>query len=171
MGGAGQRAWEALTQDFTDLLDLRRLTHITVRLLVAALLGGLLGFQRERSGKAAGLRTHMLVAVGAAFFVLIPQLEGMAADALSRVLQGIITGVGFLGGGIILKVTDGQRIKGLTTASGIWLTAAVGIAVGFGRLGSALLASVLAFLILGALHRLNQTIGDDDAGREGKASD
>ncbi len=125
-----------------------------VRLLLAALLGGLVGFQRERRGKAAGLRTHMLVALGAAFFVLIPAQAGMPLADLSRVLQGIITGVGFLGAGTILKRQASEEIEGLTTAAGLWLTAAVGSAAGMGRETSAVLGTVLALIVLSLLPRI-----------------
>jgi putative Mg2+ transporter-C (MgtC) family protein len=153
--------WEALAHDFEDLLDLERLGLIFVRLLFAALLGGLLGYQRERAGKAAGMRTHMLVAVGAAFFVLVPQLEGMQISDLSRVLQGITAGIGFLGAGAILKLTDERKIRGLTTAAGIWMTAAVGVAAGVGRLGSAILAALLAFVVMDFLYRLDRAINPE----------
>src|SRR5262245_17910044 len=116
MGDAGQGPWEAISQDFTDALELGRIAHIAIRPLMAALLGGLLGYQRERVGKAAGLRTHMLIAVGSAFFVVVPQLEAMPPDEVGRVIQGVIAGVGFLGGGVILKRTAQQQVQGLTTA-------------------------------------------------------
>ncbi|MCI0463146.1 MAG: MgtC/SapB family protein [Gemmataceae bacterium] len=157
----GKGLGEALAHDFEDLLDLERLAIIFVRLLFAALLGGLLGYQRERAGKAAGMRTHMLVAVGAAFFMLVPQLEGMQISDLSRVLQGITAGIGFLGAGAILKLTDERKIRGLTTAAGIWMTAAVGVAAGVGRLGSAILAALLAFVVMDFLYRLDRAISDE----------
>ena len=115
--------------------------------------GGLLGFQRERVGKEAGLRTHMLAALGTAFFVMIPYQAGMPLADLSRVLQGVITGMGFLGAGTILKRPEEEHIEGLTTAVGLWLTAAVGCAAGMGREAS--LGTVLAFIILALLPRIN----------------
>jgi putative Mg2+ transporter-C (MgtC) family protein len=96
----------------------------------------------------------MLVAIGSAFFVMIPHQAGMSVADLSRVLQGIITGVGFLGAGTILKRPTAEHIEGLTTAAGLWLTAAVGSAAGMGREASAVLGTVLAFLILALLPRL-----------------
>lgn len=152
---------EALLLDFQDIRDIERLTHVALRLIFAALLGGLLGYERERSGKAAGLRTHMLVSVGAAFFILVPHLEGVADTDMARVVQGIVTGVGFLGAGTILKLASEHQVKGLTTAAGIWLTAAVGVAVGFGRLGTATLAAILAFAILGLLQRFERVVAPD----------
>ncbi|HET9219565.1 MAG TPA: MgtC/SapB family protein, partial [Terriglobia bacterium] len=137
--------------DVFDLPDWPHLLKVTVRLVVAAFLGGLLGLQREREGKAAGLRTHMLVALGAALFTIAPLEVGMSSDNLSRVIQGVATGVGFLGAGTILKKRDEQEIYGLTTAAGVWLTAAVGISVGMGQLWIPAIGVVLALIILSAL--------------------
>lgn len=150
--------WEALVRDFGDSVDLARQTHVLVRLVVAAALGGLLGYQRESVGKSAGMRTYMLVTVGAAFFIIVPQLEGMQLDAMSRVLQGLIAGIGFLGGGAILKLTNEKEVLGLTTAAGIWLAAAIGIAAGLGRLGTALLGTVLAYGILSVVYHWEQRL-------------
>lgn len=83
-----QQVWQTLQAEFADIADARQLTQVTVRLLIAAILGGILGFEREHKGKAAGVRTHMLVALGAALFVLVPQMSGNQADAMSRVVQG-----------------------------------------------------------------------------------
>jgi putative Mg2+ transporter-C (MgtC) family protein len=146
--------WRGVQSDFIDLPGVAAVTQSVLRLLLAALLGGLVGFQREQAGKAAGLRTHMLVALGSAFFVMIPHQAGMAIADLSRVLQGIVTGVGFLGAGTILKRPPEEHIEGLTTAAGLWLTAAVGSAAGMGREASAMLGTVLAFLILALLPRI-----------------
>jgi putative Mg2+ transporter-C (MgtC) family protein len=146
--------WRGVQSDFSDLPGVAAVTQSVLRLLLAGLLGGLVGFQREQAGKAAGLRTHMLVALGSAFFVMIPHQAGMPIADLSRVLQGIITGVGFLGAGTILKRPTEEHIEGLTTAAGLWLTAAVGSAAGMGREASAMLGTVLAFLILALLPRL-----------------
>ncbi|GEM_PF-49403 len=136
--------------EFSDLPDLEQATRIVVRLGMAALLGGLLGWEREHRGKAAGVRTHMLVSMGAAMFVLVAEQEGITPADNSRVLQGIIAGVGFLGAGTILKSDGAHQIRGLTTAAGIWLTAAIGVAAGLGREATALLSTVLALLVLGA---------------------
>lgn len=143
--------WQVVCEDFADLGDGAALVRAAVRLLVASVVGGILGWQRGRTGKSAGMRTHMLVAVGSALFVLIPQQAGMGSDAISRVIQGLVAGIGFLGAGTILKVSEDREIHGLTTAAGIWLTAALGMAAGLGRDGTALLGAVTAFVILSLL--------------------
>ncbi len=137
-----------LRSEFSDIPDVEQITRITLRLLLAAVLGGCLGFQREQHGKAAGVRTHMLVALGAALFVLVPQQGGMGLGDMSRVLQGVIAGIGFLGAGAILKLKDEEQVHGLTTAAGIWLTAAIGVACGLGREATAVLSMLLALAIL-----------------------
>ena len=147
--------WKTVCEEFSDLPDAASVTRITVRLSLAALLGGILGFERERKGKAAGLRTHMLVALGAALFILIPEQAGSSHADLSRVLQGIVAGIGFLGAGSIIKGHVEEDIKGLTTAAGIWLTAAIGVAAGMGRETTAVLSTVLAVIILGAGSRFS----------------
>ena len=132
----------------TGLPDARQLVRLIIRLLVAAALGAIVGVQRERTGKPAGVRTHMLVSLGAALIVLGPLEAGMDLDALSRVIQGLVTGIGFIGGGAILKLHEAREIEGLTTAAGIWMTAAIGVAVGLGRLGLAILGMMLTWAIL-----------------------
>ncbi|OGB22948.1 MAG: hypothetical protein A3B67_19730, partial [Burkholderiales bacterium RIFCSPHIGHO2_02_FULL_66_10] len=102
---------------------------------------------RERRDADAGLRTHMLVSLGAALFVLVPAEAGMGADALSRVVQGIVSGIGFLGAGAVLKMGNEGRIHGLTTA-------ATSMSAGLGREGTALLATAFILLVLIGLRRL-----------------
>ena len=120
-----QEIWSTVLSEFSDIPDVAQITRITLRLLVAAALGGLLGYEREQQGKSAGVRTHMMVAIGAALFVLIPQQIGASTSDLTRVLQGLIAGVGFLGAGAIIIGTGKVETRGLTTAAGIWVTAAV----------------------------------------------
>ncbi|SEN65456.1 putative Mg2+ transporter-C (MgtC) family protein [Nitrosospira multiformis] len=148
MDGWWHEIYKTIIVEFSDLPTAVEFTRVILRLTIAAILGALLGLEREHSGKAAGVRTHMLVAVGAAIFVLVPQQMQMPDAEVSRVIQGVITGVGFLGAGTILKSTSEETVKGLTTAAGLWLTAAVGIAAGLGREGSAVLSAFLAFVIL-----------------------
>ena len=144
-----------LQAEFSDIPDLKQLTTIVLRLLLAAALGGALGFERERHGKSAGVRTHMLVSLGAAIFVLIPKLAGIPEGDLTRVTQGVITGIGFLGAGSIIKGEAEDRVQGLTTAAGIWLTAAVGICCGLGRESTAVLSALLAVAILALVPHLS----------------
>jgi putative Mg2+ transporter-C (MgtC) family protein len=137
-----------LADEFSDLTDIEQGTRVTLRLLLAALLGGVLGLERERQGKAAGVRTHMLVCLGAALFVLVPDVAGALDNAMSRVIQGVVAGVGFLGAGTILKGDAANQVKGLTTAAGIWLTAAIGVTIGLGHQATGLLCAALALAIL-----------------------
>lgn len=123
-------------------------TRITLRLFLAALLGGMLGYERESQGQAAGVRTHMLVALGAALFVVVPEQAGVAEDAMSRVTQGVVAGVGFLCAGTILKGEGILQIKGLTTAAGLWLTAAIGVAVGVGYETTAAVSVLMVLFVL-----------------------
>ncbi|CAN7439780.1 MgtC/SapB family protein [Pseudomonas solani] len=143
-----------LASEFSDLDDPTQATRVTLRVLLAALLGGLLGFEREQHGKAAGIRTHMLVALGAALFVLVPQMAGAEHDAMSRVIQGIVAGIGFLCAGTILKRDSVAEVKGLTTAAGLWLTTAIGVTVGLGREATAVLATLVALVILNLVPHL-----------------
>jgi putative Mg2+ transporter-C (MgtC) family protein len=137
--------WEELT---FGLADRQQLARLIIRLLAATLLGAIVGLERERAGKPAGLRTHTLVCLGTAIFVLVCSGVGMSSDGLSRVIQGIVTGIGFIGAGSILKLSEERDIRGLTTAAGIWMTAAIGVSVGLGSLGVAGLSTLLAIIIL-----------------------
>jgi putative Mg2+ transporter-C (MgtC) family protein len=145
--------WITIQEEFSDIPDASEFTRVCVRVLVAVALGAVLGLEREHRGTAAGLRTHMLVALGAALFVLVPLQAGMSMPDLSRVLQGIVSGIGFLGAGAIIKLSEDKEIRGLTTAASIWLTAAIGIAAGMGRETTAVLSTALALCILMLAHR------------------
>jgi putative Mg2+ transporter-C (MgtC) family protein len=145
-----------MSADLFALPDLSQLFHVVAQLGVAALLGGVLGIEREKVGKAAGLRTHMLVALGAALFTVSALDAGMNAADLSRVFQGIAAGIGFIGAGAILKLTHEKEIKGLTTAATLWLTAAAGTAVGAGHLWIPIVGVLLAFVILAALGKIER---------------
>ena len=133
--------------------------EITIRLICALFFGAAIGFERELKNKAAGLRTHMLVSLGSATFVLIPiLLNNNHHDAFSRVIQGIATGIGFLGAGEIWL--DSQlpgkksRVHGLTTAAAIWVTAALGVAAGFGLWKLGLIVTLLSWFILRLIKKL-----------------
>lgn len=132
--------------------------ELVLRLLLAAILGGLLGLEREIHGRWAGLRTHMTVAMGAATFTVLGLAAASpdAAPDVTRVIQGIATGIGFLGAGTILKLSDRMEIKGLTTASAIWLTAAVGTAAGLAQYAVAIAATIITLIILAALRPLEK---------------
>ncbi|WP_440110942.1 MgtC/SapB family protein [Acidovorax sp. BL-A-41-H1] len=138
----------AVVREFSDVPDAAQATRIVVRMLMAALLGGLLGWERAHAGKAAGIRTHMLVAMGSALFVLVAQQGGIEPGDNSRVMQGVIAGIGFLGAGTILKGNAEGQVRGLTTAAGIWMTAAIGIAAGLGQEATAVLCTALALAVL-----------------------
>ena len=129
------------------------------RLSLAVLLAGLLGLEREWRGKAAGLRTHILVGLGSAVFTMAVLEVGGDGSALSRVIQGIATGIGFIGAGTILKPDrDESHVKGLTTAAGVWLTAAIGMTIGAGLTWLPLIATLLALLTLGVLGKLERIV-------------
>ena len=133
------------------------------RLLVAFALGIALGVERERRRKPAGLRTHILVTLGTTVFVLACSVQGMSSDGLSRVIQGIVTGIGFIGAGSILKLDRERDVQGLTTAAGVWMTAATGVAVGLGSLGVAMLSTVFTLLILSFAKRYEPRIHEKRA--------
>ena len=122
------------------------------RIGAAALLGGTLGLEREWKGHWAGLRTHMMVAIGCAIFVIGGlDVAGEQSEAVTRVIQGIAAGIGFLGAGTILKLDQKQEIKGLTTASSIWLSAALGTAAGLAEYALATAAAIISLFVLGVL--------------------
>ena len=143
-----------LEEILSGLPDVRQTASLVTRMMMAMILGAVIGAQRESSGKPAGLRTHILVAMGGALFVLAPLQSGMDLDGMSRVIQGIVTGIGFIGGGAILKLQEQRAIEGLTTAAGIWITAAVGIAAGLGRWGVAAVSTILAWVTLSLIGKI-----------------
>lgn len=133
------------------------------RLVVAALLAAVLGWERERAGKAAGLRTHMLVGIASALYTALAGLAtadvarsggAFQADPI-RVIQAVAVGIGFLGGGMIFVSRDQDRVVGLTTAASIWATAAMGMAVGLAHYRLAVGATVLLALVLRVLMRFD----------------
>ncbi|MFL1405898.1 MgtC/SapB family protein [Marinobacter sp. M1N3S26] len=162
---------DTIVAEFSDLNDLGDFVIVVTRLLVAALLGGLLGLERQQRGKAAGIRTHMLVCMGAALFILIPQQTGITDSEMSRVIQGVIAGIGFLCAGTIITGKGQQDASGLTTAAGIWFTAAIGIAVGLGREQTAILCTVLAWLVLFVVPLFSHSVRKDSAPDSGSRTD
>jgi putative Mg2+ transporter-C (MgtC) family protein len=130
-------------------MNLSPLLEMILRFLLAAALGAGIGFQRERAGKAAGLRTHILVSSGAALFTLVSIYGfGDAEVDISRVAAGVVLGIGFIGAGVILRGQREKEVAGLTTAATIWMTAAVGLAAGTGMYLVSLIATAVAVGIL-----------------------
>jgi putative Mg2+ transporter-C (MgtC) family protein len=156
--------------ELTQAMPSAHLVRICLRLCVALLVGGLVGLQRELTHKPAGLRTHMLLALGTALFIITAEESGMSKSDVSRVLQGMVTGIGFLGGGAILKLTAEHEIHGLTTAAGLWMTAAASAAAGLGQLLLAVVGVVLGLLVLAAFVKIEKRLGHrasrDAANRE-----
>ena len=123
--------------------------EMILRFLLAVALGAGIGYQRERAGKAAGLRTHMLVSSGAALFTLVSiyGFSGAVVD-ISRVAAGVVVGIGFIGAGVILRGQREKEVAGLTTAATIWITAAVGLAAATGMY---LISVIAAAVTVGVL--------------------
>ena len=139
--------------------DLDTFFDALLRLSVAIAMGGLVGFERQMHGRWAGLRTHMAVSMGAAVFVFAGMGIADASDeAATRVIQGIASGIGFLGAGTILKLSDKLEIKGLTTASSIWLAAALGTAAGMAMYALAVAATLVSLLVLAVLRPLEKWV-------------
>ncbi|OGZ57490.1 MAG: hypothetical protein A3F94_00650 [Candidatus Spechtbacteria bacterium RIFCSPLOWO2_12_FULL_38_22] len=131
-----------------------------VQIMIAFLFGSILGFQREYTGKDAGLRTYILVAVGSTLFTIISKTgfnEFLTSDLSrfdpSRIASNIVVGIGFLGAGVI--IFKGRRVRGLTTAAGLWVAAAVGMSVGAGRIGIAAFTTFIVFVIFEVMGKLN----------------
>ncbi len=141
-----ERMWWQLLDQVPIFLD------ACVVLTVAGALGGILGLERQVHGRWVGFRTHMSVAMGAAMFMLVALVaaEEFLPDA-TRAVQGIATGIGFIGAGTILKLADRLEVKGLTTASSVWLSAAVGTACGMKQFGVAIAGTLLAVIVLAIL--------------------
>src|SRR5260370_21468463 len=152
--------WDVLWQELTSgLHDSKQLTRVIIRLIAATLFGAIVGIQRESTRKPAGLRTHMLVSLATAAFVTACSAVGMSLDGFSRVIQGIVTGIGFIGAGTILKLSQAHEIMGLTTSVSVWMTAAIGVTVGLGNLGIAMMITILALVIL-ALEKDKDRMGN-----------
>ena len=125
-----------------------------LRLALAVLLGGLIGAERQMAGQSAGLRTHVLVALGAAVFVL-GGITGTEDPNITRVVQGVAAGVGFIGAGAILRSSTGDRVRGLTTAGSIWVAAAMGTSAGLGEYALASASGLITVVVLLALRPLS----------------
>ncbi len=145
--------------------------EVLERLLLAAFLGGVIGFERERREWAAGLRTHMLVCLGAALAIIVSAFgfadvlgrQGVVLDP-SRIAAQVISGIGFLGAGTILFLQREQVIRGLTTAAGLWAVAAIGLAAGSGMYLTAVLGTVVAAVIMAGLKPLERRFFNHHSG-------
>ena len=135
-----------------DLIELDLQTGL--RLLISFVIGAGIGFEREYHSKAAGLRTMIMICLGSTMFTMVSVSFG--GDSPDRVASNIITGIGFLGAGVIFK--DGLTISGITTATTIWITAALGMAVGAGEYFMAMAGSVVVILVLSALQHITEQI-------------
>ena len=127
--------------------------ELAMRLIAATLVGGLIGLNRELKGKPAGLRTHALVTLGSALVTVVGvysviDKENIDPSAISRIIQGIITGIGFLGAGVILRDEINNRVRGLTTAATIWVSASIGIACGVGAWYAVMFTTALILVVL-----------------------
>ena len=149
---------DPITRELFGLPEGQQVTVVIIRLVTAGILGGLLGAEREYEGKPAGLRTHILVALGAALFVVAPYQSGLAEGDIGRIIQGVAAGIGFIGAGTILKLTDREEIKGLTTAASIWLTAAIGVASAVGPLWVPVVCAACAWVVLFSFGKIENAI-------------
>lgn len=144
----------------TYSLHAKDLLGIFGRLILSLIVGAIIGLERQLKHKPAGLRTHMLVSFGSAMFVLVPIELGAAQqnfDAVSRVIQGIAAGIGFIGAGEIIRVSQenvrSREVRGLTSAAAIWVSAALGIAAGCGLWQLGLMGAILTWLVLSLFKR------------------
>jgi putative Mg2+ transporter-C (MgtC) family protein len=151
--------------DWSEFLD------FLIRLVVATLAGGAMGLERQMQDRWAGLRTHMMVSLGSAVFTITGVLaaESNPAD-LTRVIQGVATGVGFLGAGTILKLAKKKEIHGLTTAGSIWMSAGVGVAAGMANYALVLAGACISLFVLAVVrhfeHKVLVTNRDAKGGRK-----
>ena len=133
---------------------------IVLRLFIALICGAAIGLERELREKAAGLRTHILVCLGAALFGIIglELIEANVGVDILRLAQGLLIGIGFLGGGVIFK--EGNSIKGLTTAAGIWVMGAIGLGIGVGAYRAALIGTFFTLLTMALFGRIDNFVKD-----------
>lgn len=135
------------------------------RIILAAILGGVIGLEREKKSRSAGLRTHILVCTGSSLIMLISMYifdvyQGKTPVDPARIAAGVVTGIGFLGAGTIIGGTDG--VKGLTTAASIWISSAIGLAVGCGFLSAAIISTVVTFVVLAFLKQIEKKLEISD---------
>jgi putative Mg2+ transporter-C (MgtC) family protein len=150
--------------------ELAAVLDIVERVGAATLLGGLIGLEREMRDQWAGLRTHMMVTIGAALFVAAGDAVANG-EGVSRVIQGIASGIGFIGAGTILKLSEVREIKGLTTASSIWLAGAIGTAAGMGLYIISVAGTVIALAVLIMLRPIERLMHGGEKPQDQKAED
>ena len=139
-------------------MEISQTLELIIRLAAASLIGAAIGFERKYRAKGAGIGTHVLVAIGSALFMVVSQyFAGAARFDAARVAAGVVSGIGFLGGGIILKQQN--RVSGLTTAAGLWVTSAMGLAVGSGMYVVGVSAAVIVLAWIDIVNRLTRRIG------------
>ena len=145
--------------------------ELILRLLIAGVLGAAIGFEREIRAKGAGIRTHVLVALGSALFMIISQYGFAGAERFdaARVAAQVVSGIGFIGAGII--IFQKNRVSGLTTAAGLWVTASIGLGAGCGLYAVAGVCTVLSLTILEAMHFVTIRVGDKNVMAVLKADD
>ena len=146
-------AWRVLPRAAMDVISIPVDNwSLAGRLALAALLGGILGLNREMALKPAGMRTHALVSLGAALATIVglalAQPPGADNSAPGRIIQGLVAGIGFIGSGVILRRTDNHTVEGLTTAASIWVIAATGVAVGAGMWRAAIIVVAISLILL-----------------------
>lgn len=122
--------------------------EVGLRLLLGAVLGAVIGFERERSQKPAGLRTHILICMGSALFTAVSIYGFSGAVDPARIAAGVVTGIGFIGAGVIFRGMKGDKVVGITTAASVWITAVIGIAAGCGMYIIAVIATAISVLVL-----------------------
>ncbi len=140
-------------------LDLRLMQEVVVKLLLALVCGGLLGFERERKHRPAGLRTYMLVCIGATLVMMTNQYicDMYETGDPARMAAQVVSGIGFLGAGTIITTTN-NKVKGLTTAAGLWAAGCVGLAIGIGFYEAAIIGTALIFIVMVILHSFDKKI-------------
>ncbi|MDD4182890.1 MAG: MgtC/SapB family protein [Candidatus Omnitrophica bacterium] len=136
-------------------------TAVLTRIVLAVVLGGIIGLEREKKGRNAGLRTHILVCTGSSLIMLVSLYifeiyQGKAPVDPSRIAAGVVTGIGFLGAGTIMGSSEG--VKGLTTAASIWVSSAIGLAVGCGFFSAAVITTVVTFITLAFLKHIEKKL-------------
>lgn len=153
---------EWLSSERIDSLHFRLLAEMAL----AVLLGGLIGFEREWKGKPAGLRTNILICMAAVLFTEISQRVGFRGGDPGRIASTILTGVGFLGAGTILH-HKGGHVEGLTSAATIWMVTAIGVALGWGAILEAVVATLIVLIVLSLLGRAERYIDERRPRAEG----